>query len=147
LGQKCSILYNVLKLFFQTALNIVCKSADQADKAGTTSRGSNPVAGYLKEPSPGDRFHSRWFLPAKTFSKSCRVPKETSDGSDDSDCVERVKGEPIALEKSRPSLTLAPPKIGSLSRQFSQWSGPNCCYAVSIRLVQGTSRLRDAVSG
>jgi hypothetical protein len=40
--------------------------------AGTDSQGFLRVAGDFKEPSPFDRFHSRWFLHAKTLSNVAR---------------------------------------------------------------------------
>jgi hypothetical protein len=66
-------------MFFQTALNIVCKSADEADRwAGTTSKGSQPVAGYLKEPSPFDRFTSAGFSTQKHFQLAASSKKKVT---------------------------------------------------------------------
>jgi hypothetical protein len=76
--------------------------------------------------------------------------RKNGDGSDDGECVERVK-EPIADAVgswTRADLVDADSSEDRLSiAAIQSEEGPNCCYAVSIRFVLPTSRLRFGFSG
>jgi hypothetical protein len=136
------------KIFFQTTTNKVCSKRTRRHGWGW----KKPVRASRPARVRWNFLHStfstpRGVRPKKLFSVP-RRRKKTSDGSDDGDCVQKVKGEADSdvrkLDKSRPKF---PPKIGSRSWQLGGGSANIATTRSSIRFVLPGSRLPDAVSG